>query len=248
MVCKYCGAEFEDNAPQCPFCHSENTELAERIYKKQVGEVLGKIRNVKEEAKKEERRISRKAVKIFLVSVAVLLAVIALWHIVSEVISVVKINTEKKKEDVYLAELDAYYQKGDYDGLKEYYYGSSDVFTFRAEKYREVVYALGYMYNIRRFETEEPLFPINIYAILEDFNGLYRLTEEKTNDSTVYGNEDVLLGFLAEAEEFLKETLGMTEAGIEAVKEAKLENGSFDSTLQDITDEICNRLGIKEEY
>ena len=211
-------------------------------------EVIGKIRNVNEEAKKEERRISRKAVKFFLISVVVLVAVIALWHVISEVSSVVEINKEKEKEEVYLAELDAYYQKGDYDGLHEYYYSNSGVFTFRAEKYREVVYAWRYMYNIGRFKAGEPLFPIAIYAILEDFNGLSRLAEEKTNDNTVYGNEDVLLGFMAESEEFLRETLGMTEAQIETVREAQLKQGSFDSTLQSIADEICNRLGIEEEY
>ena len=80
------------------------------------------------------------------------------------------------------------------------------------------------------------------------FQRIEQITEEKTNDNTVYGNEDVLLGFMAESEEFLRETLGMTEAQIETVREAQLKQGSFDSTLQSIADEICNRLGIEEEY
>jgi hypothetical protein len=247
MICKYCGAEFEDNVLECPFCHGENTELADRMYKKQVGEVIGKIKNVKEETKKEERRISKKAVKVFIISVAVLVAAIALTHLASEVSSVANVNMEKEQEKAYLAELDAYYQKGDYDGLSEYYYSSS-TFSFRAEKYHEVVYAWGQLYYIRRFKTGDTVYPITIYAILEDFNKLNRMTYEKTNDNTVYGNEEILLGFVAESEEFLIETLGMTEAQIEMVKEAQLESDSFDSTLQSITDEICNRLGIKEEY
>lgn len=248
MICKYCGAEFEDNAPECPFCRNENAEYADRAYEKQLDEVITKIRNVKEETKKEERRISKKAAKFFLAALGILIAATALIYIVSVIISVKNVNTEKGKERAYLAELDAYYQKGDYEGLAECYFNSSDVFSFRAEKYREVVYAWEYMYNIRRFKAGQTLFPITIYAILEDFNGLSKMTEEKTNDSTVYGNEQILLDFLKESEAFLREDLGMTEDQIEMVREAQLESGPSDPALQGITDEICSRLGIKEEY
>jgi hypothetical protein len=252
MICKNCGAELEDNVLECPFCLSENTELADKMYEKQFEEVISKIENVKEEAKKEEKKISKKAVKIFFLSMVVLLAIIVLRYVISEVSSIIEENREKKKEAAYLAEIDVYYQKGDYEGLYEYDDNNS-VFSYEGYKYSEVASAWGCMANLREFkekkESGEPLYPILIYVILKDFNKFSKIIEEKTTDNTVFGNEQILLDFMAEYTDCLNETLGLTEAQIETIKELQLDSVSFgkDDTLLSLVDEICDRLGINRE-
>lgn len=248
MICKYCGAKFKNDASECPFCKSENTELTDKIYHNRVGAAISKIKNVKEEVKHKERIFTKKAAEGFLVFVGVLLIATVLYYVISDVYAVIKSGREKEKEEAYLARLETYYQKGDYAGLHACYYDNKDVFTQKDQKYREVIYAWDYMSSIRRMMDAERIFPIDIYYVLEYYNKIYIWTEEKTNDNTVYGNEQILLDFISEAESFLRETLGMTEIQIETVKDAQLDvDRDNNSSLRKIADEICNRLGITEE-
>jgi len=247
MVCKNCGAEFRDDALQCPFCGCENTGLAEKLHKQQVGEVVAKIRNVREEAQKEGKKISSKASRAFIILLGVLLAVIVLGYIASEIVSAVKTGAERKREEAYLAELEAYYQKGDYDGLSECYRNSPNrVITVKSEKYNEVVFAWGYMKHIVDYtgyiRSGEYATTLTVYSILEDFNMLYRYADLKANDNTVYGNEKVLRDFAYEAERLIRETLDVTDEQIEAVKNMQLQYGYTDGTLQYMADEIWKRL------
>ena len=248
MICKYCGAKFKNDAPECPFCKSENTDLADKIYHNQVRTVISKIKYIKEEVKKEDISFAKKAAKVLLISLGALFTVTVLYYVVSDVYAVIKAGREKEREEAYLARLEAYYQNGDYDGLRDCYYDSKGVFTQKDQKYREVINAWDYMSSIRRIMVSERIFSAEIYFILEYFNQLYIWTEEKINDNTVYGNEQILMDFIAEAEAYLRETLGMTEAQIEMVKNTQLDVGrQNNSTIRNIADEICNRLGITEE-
>ena len=253
MLCKNCGAELEDDVLECPFCLSENSELSDKIYEKEVGKVIGRIQNVKEETKEEGRKISKKSGKVFVVSVIVLIGIIIISYTVSEIFSAFQKNAEKKAEERFLKEIDVLYQNGDYEGLSEYYY-DKNIFSFKADKYYEVILAWRDMAYIReyknRVETGDYVFPIVVYAILEDYNELSELTEEKTSDNAVRGNENIFLDFRTESETFLSEILGMTEQEIKTVREAQIQKDTIerDETLMNIADGICNRLGIKEEY
>ena len=251
MICKNCGASFEDNLYACPYCNHENSEFAQKVYSKEISEVVGKIKNIKEETKKEEKKISKKSTKVFAVSIIILIAAIFVTYLVREIFYDIVERQEAKAEKKFLTEIDVYYRNGDYEGLYRYYHDNMS-YSLKAIKYQEIVTALGDMRHIKNYNEsvrlERNIYPVEIYAILEEFNSLSKSTYEKTNDSTIYGNEQILLDLEAEAKEFLKKTLGLSEEKIETVKKAEVQrySGKKNEMLWEITKEICDRLGIKE--
>lgn len=116
MVCKNCGATMDENEVVCPYCGTENFEVA----KKQQEEYVKEYRHKKKVVKTVPERFVRKTTKtMFYIAGGVLAAIILLLIVAgafSRVASGALLATQKKE----LEKLEKYYSAGDYEAMCDY--------------------------------------------------------------------------------------------------------------------------------
>lgn len=134
MICKNCGAVYEDGSLRCPYCHSENVRVAENMKSEM-------LKSYDREAKNMEKNVSEEAVHrwtvylikglIILLAVGILAAVAAvIWGRVSGGIS-------HSGEAAHIKKLEAFCETGDYKALCEYVEKES-LYGIKYQKYYEI--------------------------------------------------------------------------------------------------------------
>ena len=124
IVCSYCGAEFDDTLPKCPYCGSLNYKGAEAEY-------LGKLEGMRQDMQQleqvplQELRERLKARRRFVLKIFSILAVLAVLVIVA--IYALNYTKPRDKQADYLWEkenfpvMDQMYAEQDFTGLVELY-------------------------------------------------------------------------------------------------------------------------------
>ena len=128
MICKNCGAHFDDNLPECPYCGAFHYAGARKEY-------MGKLEGMREDLDDlhetvpemyaaELKKQGKHARKIVLIILAVLGALALLLFGVSSFMDSLY-KTDAKAELLFTKEAfpiaDEYYAAGDYEGLLEFY-------------------------------------------------------------------------------------------------------------------------------
>lgn len=133
MICKNCGAHFDDNLPKCPYCGEFSYSGAEKEYFDQLEHLKDDLddlhETVPEMYQQELKKQTKSLKKIFLIIGAVLL-VLALLFIGSSMLMDSLYETDPKAQLLFAREnypiADEYYEAKDYEGLLEFYHTSTE--------------------------------------------------------------------------------------------------------------------------
>jgi len=147
MVCKSCGAPFEDSSPVCPYCGWENAAVAEQQQQQQLQGIFARIANLLQLPQRTAERTTRFLKKagryILLVFAAALVLALAF--------SVLAPRFQLRKQQQNLQQLESYYTARDYDalyammdGLDDGYRAVYQKYDITAELYHSVLYLRQY--------------------------------------------------------------------------------------------------------
>lgn len=254
MICPSCGAEFADWARKCPYCGTVNEHVDEELYMEHLEELRNRLDRVDEESEEAYRenvkssagRIGKILLLIFLASVLVAAGVF--WYQAAA-------NRRYEKEMAAVREwerkefpkLDALYEKGEYDSLLREFdaylmdrdtpsnmYGWSH-FTFVNDYYGAVRDIRAVREDLRAkkeidvldagcalegalllwCETDENRIR-DLMVSYRANNGKYGLSEEECRKVEEYRGE---------ADDFLHQTLSLSDEEISRLYEDCLDNG-----------------------
>lgn len=116
MVCKECGAKFDENELLCPYCGAENFQVA----KEQQDQYVKDYKRKKKELKRMPEKIVKKTTKtMFYLAGGLFVGVILLLIVVTAFSKIVSSDMLARQEKE-IAKLEGYYSKGDYEAMCDY--------------------------------------------------------------------------------------------------------------------------------
>lgn len=254
MYCKNCGAEYENDLAECPYCGAENYKKSVEEHRKVVNDYQQKTQNIR----MLPQRVSRKAVKlvgIFLIAIVVI-AIVGSF-IVGKV-QEIESEREYKERMGTLEELEELYQAGEYLELyrmwqEDRYDGYRGAFAkyWRvgdlANHYEECLdgveddIELALMAEeIGMSNGEECLSTIG-YCIL----GMTYCKQYESEDYP-YGEEDGVIYYYEKSMAFLKEYFLLTEEEIEQGIDYYTEENEFPTYLYETSYERLKAQGDKD--
>lgn len=135
MICKNCGAEYENLLPKCPYCDAENIEVSYRKQRdyvnnyKKKGNFFAMLPNLL------VHQAGGMMKKTALIVGCVFLVVLFIGFVGSYLYSATAVD----RMDRQIEKLEEYYVAQDYDGLREYYYSLDSAYGGSYEKYYRVI-------------------------------------------------------------------------------------------------------------
>ncbi len=232
MVCKHCGAEFNDTLLQCPYCGSENRAEAKRQKKKILRGYDKEAEQMRADAELYPEKAAKKITKKLLIIIGAVLLIAVLMIVLYLIVSGQQAKANHASEKKHEEHLEELFRDGDYTGLIQYM-KKEELYDRDYEKYGEVRYLYD-KYLTMQISAEEAYSIIHDPQLAErDVKDLASYWVEKflrcANDtlceSTIYiddkvfwGNEEVLKEI---RDEVLQELLirGFTEEEIQALYE-----------------------------
>lgn len=247
MICKNCGAEYEDSAIVCPYCGAQNDEEASRRSKAETAEFHKDVAEAKKVHWYKAFSWQKKAAVI----IPAVLVIVLVFTLVGTLADKLHEKIEKKQMDIALEELEELYATGEYDGLYDKVM-NLDGYDRRREKYYEV----GFVYDIAisninevkaelesRDTAKDPYAYYSIsYSLWSCRQGISRI-EEHIHDSADRGNEEVLEGFMEQIYDYMKNTLLLTDDEIEEILGYSSEE--WNACEEEWEMRLYERLGIR---
>lgn len=228
MICQNCGAKFAKNSIRCPYCHSENVQVAER----QKREILA---GYDKEAAAMAKSVPQKAVRrwtfYLFCAMGILLAVGIVAAIAAVVVSRLSAGMAYDQEQRHQRKLEAFCEQGEYQALSDYlreeelYGGAYEKYWQVKTVYQSYTNLQDDMKSIREVlaedslsdEEKEALCGYWIESVLE--NGAVVLTESRSaiEDRAILGNEALLEGWYEEGRLLLEEA-GLSQEEIDSLE------------------------------
>jgi len=237
MVCKSCGAPFEDSSPVCPYCGWENAAVAEQQQQQQLQGIFARIANLLQLPQRTAERTTRFLKKagryILLVFAAALVLALAF--------SVLAPRFQLRKQQQNLQQLESYYTARDYDalyammdGLDDGYRAVYQKYDITAELYHSVLYLRQYAEETVSFVAG---YPEGADLLDYDFDTLFSLLarcDELEAAGYICGEQQAAEDMRAEALGFAAELYLLTDAEI-ALGTAQAQKDTPDYTaLRDL--------------
>ena len=122
MICKDCGAEYEDTLIGCPFCGAENVEESYRRQASYVNSLKKKSAFMEKLPEWIVRCLGKVMKHTAILAVGIFLVVLLLAFVGTKIYS----STEIWRMERNVAKLEKIYQSGDYEQLKEVYWDAVD--------------------------------------------------------------------------------------------------------------------------
>ncbi len=171
MICQNCGAAYEDGSLRCPYCHSENTRVADKM-KSQI------LKSYDREAKNMEQSLPEEAVHRWTAyltkGLLILLAVGVLAAVAAVICGRAFGGISHRGEAAHVKKLEAFCETGDYKALCEYMEEES-LYGIKYQKYYEIKRVYSSFLSMK-----DDIMQIN--RIMEDDS----LTEEEKADYAGY--------------------------------------------------------------
>ena len=195
IVCKFCGASFDEMVPKCPYCDSTSLKGAEAEYMDKLEDVRSDMEELAQIPAQETKKAFKKQTKSILLIVGIMLAVflglVGLELLLSK--SFDKSTQEKQADYLWQQEnlnaFDEVYEKGNDEELMDMYYEAASegepVYEWEHADYSSVLAHYKELeYVWAKIERGEPPMSVSEYAGLlvgYSFIEYYynRLTEEE---------------------------------------------------------------------
>lgn len=234
MICKNCGGEYDGSERYCPYCKSENLQVAESLKEEKLKKLDADYRREKQRLETQlPKQTVRKGTKTTLILLGSLLGIIVL-SVVAIVVGGIAIEAGERKQTAHNREqLEKYFQAGQYEEMSAYLYDKAG-YAEPLRKYRETAQVYKtYTKWIMRLSDEWQEYAAdsfwepqdNLY-ILQDMlqyaEELFECCEEWCSDMSFCDNEEVLKDFEGKTEMLLRNTYHMTDEQIELLKQGGL--------------------------
>ena len=233
MLCRNCGAEYEDYLYKCPYCEAENIEAT---HKKQR-DYVNKYRNKGNFFAMLPNLLVQRTGSAMKSAAKMIGVVFVVLLIVGGIGSYVYSSTAVTRMEKRVEKLENYYQAGDYEGLKEYYYSLDGAYGGNYEKYSRTVDAY-YRVNskIQMLKDWNDVSYITLFSIEEierGFGGLILLItdlREMEASGYPYGEGEAVSKFKMELDKAIEQYLPMSEEEIDAAIERMRKDWNCDLT------------------
>lgn len=127
IICQFCGAEFDEMLPKCPYCDSTNIKGAEAEYMDKLEDVRSDMEDLAQVPMQETKKELKKQTKLILIVVIAIVALLLVLVAVELAYDKIYFGERDKQADyVWQQEnypiLDELYEQENYDELYELYY------------------------------------------------------------------------------------------------------------------------------
>ncbi len=232
MICKNCGAEYEDSLVSCPFCGAENVEESYRRQASYVNSLKKKSAFMEKLPEWIVRCLGKVMKHTAILAVGIFLVVLLLAFVGTKIYS----STAIWRMERNVAKLEKIYQSGDYEQLKEVYWDMEDTYGGSYEKYARTVDVYWQtdwvMYNMEKLSDKyvQYISVEEVEDMLEDLVSVLHEIDELEESGFPYGEEKAMLEFRNILEEGRKEHLPLDEDEFQAVYEKYVEDGENNYT------------------
>lgn len=241
MICKFCNGEYPSDVPVCPYCGTENEEVADRRKKEILTGYDKEERDIRKQAEEFPKKAAHKLTKYILMGIAGVLAAGIVIALISILVGKLSVNLSYKNEQVHLEKLEELYQTGDYAAIKTYL-RKHDLWSRDFEKYSQVAEAYEkYVHmeeaaeeieeiiseGVMTYEEKVELCSYWMENILEYAAKVLHTCDEYANDKIFLQNEEELQALYDRCTAYLKE-FGFATEDIEL-----LQNWDGESDLEE---------------
>lgn len=188
MICKNCGAEYQDSNLQCPYCHTENKKVALQRKKEILHGYDKEEQQIRAEAAQFPEKTVNKWTKYIMFGLGIAAAVGILTGIIALIGTKFSTDHEYEEKQLHEQELEKLFVAGDYAAINEY---------MRAEeirgydKYDQVCNMYRYYLDIKEGYDDIRATDISLYDDRQEW--------EESNE---YLFESVLYGGIYLAEDY----------------------------------------------
>lgn len=237
MQCPYCGYEYDDGEPKCPFCATENTGVARKQQQSVLRTLEDETEDIRHMPEKMLAQTSRKTATAFGGILTVLILLIMLVVIGSFAFRLFRSHSTSRN----LGKLEAYLQEADYDAIQEF---MSDIDSYEpvydkyfeiADTYRNIAYLesdLDWFYETKDnpYAQEENTVIALSYAMGDCLDTL-SAGHQYLEDGLIQGNEDALENICSQAENTLSLVFFLTKEEIQELLDMHLSYYDSDTLL-----------------
>ena len=135
IICKNCGAEYDDELDRCPYCGGDNFGKSVQVHEDMMNELEREKKRWKEMPEKVAGKGMSWTAKIGIAAVIMVAVICIIVFIVSSISHKVSYRVEQKN----LEKLESMYQSGDYEGICEYLKTVEYTYQSYFDKYTEIV-------------------------------------------------------------------------------------------------------------
>lgn len=243
-ICENCGAEYEYQAPCCPYCGTTNEIGAEQQYMNKLQDLkqnLGKMRQVAPDAYAQEIRSTgrRTGIAAFIIIAALALIIGSFAFCYYYRVNVLETREMKSQllwEQQYFPQLDEWYDNQEFDKILEFQtelYTNEETKNISLYRWKHISFLRNYERYVYLQETAERMDTGEKIQDSEKASALYNAlsliyAEEISKECgiEVIENIDLLKEYGVYADGFLQNYLGMSENQIsDAYAETTEESG-----------------------
>lgn len=232
MICKDCGAEYDDTLIGCPFCGAENVEESYRRQAAYVNDLKKKNAFMSMLPEWIVRCLGKLMKHTAILAVGIFLVVLLVAFLGTKIYS----STAIFRMERNIARLENLYDAGDYDKLKDVYWDMEDTYGGSYEKYARTVNVYSQtewiMYNMEKLSGNYVKYVTaqEVEDMLEDLVSVLHKIDAMEEADFPYGEEKAMLEFRNILEEGRKEHLPLDEGEFQSVYDKYVEDGENNYT------------------
>lgn len=218
MICKNCSAEISEKELLCPYCGTENFDVA----KSEQEEYLAHFKKKRDEVKNIPEKMMKNGPKKILKVVGTLIGVAVVVLVVVAGFSRIMAGDSLAKQQKQIEKLEAYYQAGDYEQMCEYYeklevYGGSfEKYARICRLYSNMDWRIEALKSNREFAAQIDMSATDVEVDFDRcFSDLHEISEMEELEFP-YGEETAALYIKKEYVDALKEYAYLTDEEIES--------------------------------
>lgn len=218
MVCKNCGAEFEDNLIKCPFCGAENVAESYRRQRSYVDDLRRKSDFLAALPEWLVRLLGGVMKHTAMIVVVFFLIVLLIAFVVTKIHS----STALWRMDYNIAKLERLYEAGDYEKLEDVYWKLEDTYGGSYEKYYRTANMYSrvdwVMYNMEKLSGDYVVHVSveEVDDMLEDLMSALHKIDEMEAEGFIYEEDAAMLEFRQILMDGVEEHLPLDETEFQA--------------------------------
>ena len=246
LICPDCGGVIPAGETCCPFCGHEITSRAEDAAQRGVDETY----RAAEEVRARPARQLKRATKRLLLAFACVAAAFVVLFALSQVIAHVQNSVSVARHEKTLAELEEYYQAGEYDKMNMRLSALADSLGPSHGKYLRVGGLYALLNSCRESVEEDVAFAkegvgdeeLFRYDIDHIFSSIHQI-DVYESEGFVYGEGEILKGFRSDFLDLAENGLQMPQELIDRAMECA---ASDDPDFTEIAREVLALWQDKE--
>lgn len=228
MICSQCGAKYQSDMLNCPYCHSENRKEAGRTKRRILESYDIEAADIKREAQNYTKNTANRYTKIILVvlSIAIVLGMLAVLGYVF--LEKVFFKLEMYGKENHMETLETLFEEGNPAAVSAYL-DEEELYASIYDKYNEIADIYDYLQGMEESKTQiTDIGGFETFSIdekrqcadswlgwyIKDANIALQLSRQYTEDKVFRGNEEMILSLQDKVLAELQET-GFSQEEIE---------------------------------